>query len=273
MSTTCKTLPFPVTLQTVFSHDTDPVAFAALLAQLEQLGFSGIELNLPELDLIPPQHLLQMLAAHHLRLTWLATGAYAKKRGLSLCDPDHIARAQAIEGCKRNLDYAAQMGCGIILGFFKSNPAREPVPNEALLVDSLRQICAHAQKNGTSVLLEATNRYESRVANTVAQTAAIVRQIGYAGLGVLPDTFHMNIEEARPMDALQEHFSLFSNLHISDNNRYFPGYGAIDFATYLNRLAALGYTGALGIEGNLLHSLTQDIAESASYLSSLYLRG
>jgi D-psicose/D-tagatose/L-ribulose 3-epimerase len=58
-------------------------------------------------------------------------------------------------------------------------------------------------------------------------------------------------------------------IHVSDNNRLFPGLGAIDFATIFGALKKMGFEGTMAIEGNLQRSFAEDIRTSAQFLSRL----
>ena len=81
------------------------------------------------------------------------------------------------------------------------------------LVTSLMDLVPHADEKGVPLILEATNRYETSVANTLADAAAIVEEVleasdapaerGNGILQILPDTFHMNIEEDEMAEALR----------------------------------------------------------------------
>ena len=86
-------------------------------------AFYGVELNLPDLDLIKPEELKSLLNEYQMKMNMLATGVYAKTHGLSLSSGIPEERMRAVNGCKRNIDYAASMGCGIIIGFLKGGPA------------------------------------------------------------------------------------------------------------------------------------------------------
>jgi sugar phosphate isomerase/epimerase len=80
----------------------------------------------------------------------------------------------------------------------------------------------------------------------------------------------MNIEEAQgPVAALKKWADYYPSIHVSDNNRLFPGLGAIDFATILGALKKMGFEGTMAIEGNLQRSFAEDIRTSAQFLSQL----
>ena len=83
---------------------------------------------------------------------------------------------------------------------------------------------------------------------------------------ILPDTFHMNIEEKDMFASLRKHWGHYSNLHISDNNRRFPGFGAIRFGDLFNFLRSIDYGGTVAIEGNAGNDLLSDIRATMEYL-------
>ena len=54
------------------------------------------------------------------------------------------------------------------------------------------------------IALEPLNRYENHMINTLADAAALCEKIGSPHFGVAADTYHMNIEEADPLKALED---------------------------------------------------------------------
>ena len=67
-------------------------------------------------------------------------------------------------------------------------------------------------------------------------------------MGVTLDAFHINIEEADPLQAIRNTGSKLVDFHIADNNRRPPGEGNWDWAALLRALKEAGYTGALTSE-------------------------
>lgn len=259
---------FRTCIQSTLANAQAIPQFEVLLKTLQELGFYGIELNLPELDSISHQALQALLEQYDLKLHMLATGAYAKGRNLSLSNADPQARQRAIEGACANIDYAAQMGCGIILGFFKG-PKEGAENARALLISSLKTLGPYAAEKGVSILLEATNRRETSLANTIADTLSILEEAGQPSVKLLADTYHMAIEEAPVEAGILAYAKELEYLHISDENRHFPGLGSLDFAKIYASLRQVGFSGFLTIEGNILNSEIQDLRESAAYLSRL----
>src|SRR5690606_10877122 len=85
-------------------------------------------------------------------------------------------------------------------------------------------------------------------------------------LKVLPDTFHMNIEERSSFGTLLKYQEFYESLHISDNNRFFPGLGGLDFLSIFTFLVDLGYKGAVAIEGKIKYDFQSDLKISMGLL-------
>jgi len=64
----------------------------------------------------------------------------------------------------------------------------------------------------------------------------------------MPDTFHMNIEDARIGEALARHGSRVRYVHLADSNRRAPGQGHVDFAEVFDGLRRGGFDGWAAVE-------------------------
>ncbi|WP_195276897.1 sugar phosphate isomerase/epimerase family protein [Anaerotruncus rubiinfantis] len=257
---------YPLCIQLPAAPDPDNPEFLRILGQLQARGFYGVELNLLDFSEKGRQRLQTVLDAHGLKLTMIASGAYAKQNGLSLSSTDETARAATVDALEKILKYAGKCGAGVICGFLKGGPDGNHAVCAAQMRRSLDELAGRGALECAPLYLEATNHYEALLVNTVAEGAAFAREAG-GPVQVLPDTYHMNIEECSPVAALSAYGELFRNLHISDNNRYYPGFGAIDFHAVLRALRGLNYNGTITIEGRNFGSLAEDIDQTCAYLS------
>ncbi len=264
---------FPLAVQTVLPPDyRDNRSFNSDLRTLQELGLYGVELNIAQPEQEDIAAIRRFLDRYGLRLTMFATGLTAKEQNLSLSSTDGRIWQRSIDQCKAMIDFVAGEETGIIIGFLKGGPSNDTQGARNRFDTALRRIAPHATKKRVRVLIEATNRYESSVANDLADTAQWVNSLATEYVKILPDTFHMNIEEAQgPIAALKNWAGYYDSVHISDNNRFFPGFGAIDFAKILTALKESGYQGTMAIEGNIRSSFSQDIQASAEYLINLHL--
>ena len=65
----------------------------------------------------------------------------------------------------------------------------------ARLADILRRAAELAAACGVRLALEPLNRYEADLVNTAEEGLAFVEAVGHPALGLLLDTYHVNIEE------------------------------------------------------------------------------
>ncbi len=66
---------------------------------------------------------------------------------------------------------------------------------------------------------------------------------GADNFGLLPDTFHMNIEEPDIYASIRQAGDRIFHFHVADSNRWYPGAGHLDFPKILDTLFETGYTG------------------------------
>jgi hypothetical protein len=78
-----------------------------------------------------------------------------------------------------------------------------------------------------TVGLEALNRFECYLLNTMDDLAAFIRRVGHPNIRAMYDTFHANIEEADPIGALTRNRAEVVHIHLSENDRGVPGRGNI----------------------------------------------
>lgn len=118
-------------------------------------------------------------------------------------------------------------------------------------VPILAELCRLAADYGVKLVLEPLNRYSTPYCSTAKDAAAIVRQVNSDSLGMLLDTFHMNIEEDSFEDAICTAGRLLEHTHFADNNRKMPGSAHIDFAAIVRCLQEIGYNGYVSFEPNI----------------------
>ena len=101
---------------------------------------------------------------------------------------------------------------------------------------------------GVTIGLEALNRFECYLVNTMADLSAHINEIGHPNIRAMYDTFHANIEEADPIAAYTKHVGNIVHIHISENDRGVPGRGNIPWAETFAAIRSSGYNGWLTIE-------------------------
>lgn len=112
-------------------------------------------------------------------------------------------------------------------------------------VKSMKEIIKVAEECGVTYCVEAVNRFETCIINTAAEALDYVARIDSPNIGVLLDTYHMNIEENNIGDAIRLVGDKLTSFHTGENNRTAPGRGHLDWDEIFGALADINYKGRI----------------------------
>ena len=220
---------------------------ATNLARIASLGYDGVELAIRDPKLVSFDELERLVRQHNLIVPALGTGQAWGEEGLSFTDPDPTVRRAAIERVKSHVPGAARFKAVIIIGLLRGTlrvkPGVDHTQAMTWLVEALQECSAAAQPAGVRLALEPINRYETTLINNAAQGLELIERVGAGNLGLLLDTFHMNIEEPSIEESIRRTGDRIFHFHVADSNRWYPGAGHLDFKSILAVLLATGYTG------------------------------
>ena len=220
---------------------------AANLARIAALGYDGVELAIRDPKLVSFDELERLVRQHNLIVPAIGTGQAWGEEGLSFTDPDPTVRRAAIERVKSHVPGAARFNAIIIIGLLRGTLRVKPGVDHAQvmtwLVEALQECSAAAQPAGVRLALEPINRYETTLVNSAAQGLELIERVGAGNLGLLLDTFHMNIEEPSIEDSIRQTGGRIFHFHVADSNRWYPGAGHLDFRALLQTLFETGYAG------------------------------
>ena len=171
----------------------------------------------------------------------------------NLISPDAGVRKAGIDYMKWAIDCSAALGAKFLSGPLHStlglfSGAGPTAAEKKRSVAAQRAIGDHAGKRGVTIGLEALNRFESYLFNTMADLSAHIDEIGHPNISAMYDTFHANIEEADPIAAFTKHSRNIVHVHISENDRGVPGRGHVPWAETFRAIKRSGYDGWLTIE-------------------------
>ncbi|TIW02481.1 MAG: sugar phosphate isomerase/epimerase, partial [Mesorhizobium sp.] len=243
-----------------------------LLKDIKATGFDGVEI--PVFAGAPDDYkrLGEMLDRIGLERT--AVSAMGDP-AMNLISPDAAARKAGIDYMKWAIDCSAALGSNTLSGplhstlgaFSGSGPTSAEKKRS---IASQRAIGDHAGKKGVTIGLEALNRFECYLVNTMADLCEHIDAIDRPHIKAMYDTFHANIEEADPIGAYTKHRRNIVHVHISENDRGVPGRGNIPWKETFSAIRKSGYDDWLTIEsfGRSLKDLAaatkvwRDFAES-----------
>ncbi len=253
----------------------DAVAFKGDLesnvAKIAGWGYDGVELAIRDPRLVDADDVLRVVRSHGLDIPAIGTGQAWGEEGLSFTDPDPAIRTAAIERTKSHIPFAARARAVIIVGLLRGivKPGvRQPQAMD-WLVAALRDCCAEARPHHVRIALEPINRYETTLVNNAKQGMDLLERIGADNMGLLLDTFHMNIEDAVIEEAIRACGDRIFHFHVADSNRWYPGAGHLDFASILNALEATGYQGHVSGEFMPLPDADTSAQKGIAYLRGL----
>jgi sugar phosphate isomerase/epimerase len=213
------------------------------------MGYDGIELALEHPDQVNKDRLAAWLAETGTEVSCISTGQVYAALGLSLTDPDPAVRTEAVKLFQRFIDLAAEFSRMVNIGRVRGAiGSRDKGEVEGLFVDTARALCAHAARRGVTLALEPVNRYELDFVNNVEQGVALVKQVGMDNFKLMPDVFHMNIEDVTIEGELARHIKHIAYVHFADSNRLAPGQGHTDFGEIVGILHRCGYDGWIAVE-------------------------
>jgi sugar phosphate isomerase/epimerase len=227
----------------------DGVAFAGDLkgniAKIAGWGYDGVELTIRDPKLVDADALVRVAQAHGLAVPAIGTGQAWNDEGLSYTDPDPAVRAAAIERTKSHIPLAARFRAAIIIGLLRGvvKPGVDHAQAMDWLVQALQECCSAAEPHGVRIALEPLNRYETSLIVDVADGLDLIQRIGADNMGLLLDTYHMNIEEPVIEDSVHAAGERIFHFHVADSNRWYPGAGHLNFQSILNALFETGYQG------------------------------
>ncbi len=245
---------------------------AANVSQIAALGYDGVELAIRDPRLVDPEEILQVMSAHHLAAPAIGTGQAWGEEKLSFTDPDAAVRRAAIERLESHIPVARQLEATIIVGLIRGIGGRSSASKEEKwLIEALQRCSVKAGAHAVKIAVEPLNRYESTLINTVSQGLAMIEKVGADNLGLLLDTFHMNIEEPSIGDSIRAGRDKIFHFHVADSNRWYPGAGHLDFTAILNTLFKTGYNGFVSGEFMPQPDAAVSAARAIEYLRSLKL--
>jgi len=220
-----------------------------ILAQLKEMGYDGVEVPLFHFD----TDKAAQLGRHLDELGLERTAVTVRTTEDNPIDADAAVRQRGIDNNRRVLDCCQALGATVLvgpyhsaLGHFTGEGANSDEWKRG--VESMRAVAEHAQACNVMLGLEYLNRFECYLLNTAADAVRFVREVDHPFCRTMYDTFHANIEEKSPAEAIRTCSPYMVHVHISENDRSTPGSGQVAWKETFDALAEVGYDGWFMIE-------------------------
>ncbi|HAK95655.1 MAG TPA: sugar phosphate isomerase/epimerase [Planctomycetes bacterium] len=235
--------------------------FAEQCAIVAAAGYRGIELaaftfvakGVEELDRAARAAIAATMAKANLEcagLHWLLAPPPA---GLHFTTPDGEVRSRTIAYFEKLIDFCGDLGAPVmVFGSPKQRGAGgAPLPDaRRRFKEGLRRVAERARRRNVTVLVEALDRSQTDVINTLAEARALVEEIDHPAIELMFD-FHNTADETEPFDALiAAHYDRIRHVHVQEmDGRHLGAGGAVEtFAPGFQALKDRGYDRWVSLE-------------------------
>ncbi len=224
--------------------------FCRCVDRCAALGFHGVELALREAAQVDVAALKRRLAATGMEVPCISSGQVFAADGLYFTHPDAAVRTRAVERITGMVRLAAEFGAKVNTGRVRGlvHEGESVAAAKGRYLDCLHRCADVAEPLGVELIVEPVNRYEINFINDCAEGLALVKEAGRACVKLMPDLFHMNIEDASFRQVFECGREYITYVHVADSNRLAPGWGHLPFDEVFQILRDVGYAGYLTAE-------------------------
>lgn len=220
-----------------------------IVDRLKEIGYDGVEFFIGSPDIAAYKRIGEH--CRHLGLEVTTVSVVGKEEN-PISDAAAV-RAKGLERLKWMIDRAHDLEAKILCGPLHSAHAvfAQHAPEDQEYgwgAEVLHAAGEYAAQAHVTLGLEALNRFETYLCNTMDQLTRLIQQADHPNIRAMFDTHHANIEEKKFNQAIQTIAPHLVHVHISENDRGTPGDGHIDFDAAFAALAQINYSGALTIE-------------------------
>jgi len=245
--------------------------FAQNVAKIASYGFDGVEPAVRDPALVDHVGLIEAVSKHGMEIPAIGTGQAWGEEHLSFTDPNPEVRQQAVERIAAHVPLAKKAGALIVIGLVRGTIQEEASENQARewMFSGFKSCVDIAGKEGVRIAFEPLNRYETQLLNTAKESLELIDRVGADNLGLLLDTFHMNIEEPSIEESIKLCGDRIFHFHVADSNRWYPGAGHLDFRSILETLFSTGYSGFVSGEFMAVPDADTSAQKAIRYLRNL----
>ncbi len=220
-----------------------------IIDRLKEIGYDGVECFIGA----PDEKAYKRFGEHAQNIGLETTSVFVVGAEHNPVDASNAVRKKALDRIKWGIDRAHDMHSTILCGPFHSahgHFTKKPPQDEEYnhCAEVMHQAGEYAAQAGITLALEALNRFECYLCNTMEQLNKLVSKANHPHVKAMYDTHHANIEEKKAKDALHQIGPLLAHVHISENDRGTPGDGHVLWDETFQTLADIKYNGWLTIE-------------------------
>lgn len=218
-----------------------------------KLGFDVLEFQAQPLLDMPNEYLRElrkMADDNNIELTY----SLGLDKAYDISSDDASIRKKGIEYLTAIMKKVAVLEGRLISGVSYAGwgiPTSADINKERLTensIGSMNQLTKIAEELNILYAVEAVNRFEGVVLNTAKEALDYVKAVNSKNIGILLDTYHMNIEEFSIGEAIRTAGKQLIGFHVGENNRSVPGRGHLNWDEIFCALKDIDYKGAIVAE-------------------------
>lgn len=236
-----------------------------LIDHVKSLGFDFLEIAVENPATIDTAAISERASEAGVEI--IVCGAFGPDRDIS--SEDEALRKNGVSYIRQCIDFAKALKSPTVIGPMYSATGKtrllsreEREAQWQLGTENLKPLAAYAAEQDIKLAVEPLNRFETDFVNTVEQGLEFCQRVGLDNVGLLLDSFHMNIEEKDIPAALKNASGKIFHFHACANDRGTPGEDHLPWEEIADALRQSGYSGPIGIE-----SFTPEIKEIARAVS------
>jgi len=212
-----------------------------ILRTVADLGYDGVEVSLLGMSDEKAAALGKSVREFGLEIT-CSDGLSIEK---DITSADAATRDAGIEYLKWAIRTTSLIGSRSLAGVLYApwgvyDPANKVIRAERS-AEAFAAVTSELESHDITLGLEAINRFETDLVNTSAEAVAMANASESNRVGVLLDTFHLNIEEKDIEGAITSAADKLVHFHVSDNDRGVPGSGHVPWDSVKRALDQIKY--------------------------------
>lgn len=213
------------------------------------LGYDGVELALKRPDEISRNELKTLLKNNGMEVSAISSGQVWAARKLCFTEENQEKRALLKKNFCDFIDLASDFGQLVNIGRTRGSIGdKDPKIAKQLFLDMAGELSDYAQTKGVKLILEPVNRYEIDFINNLDECVELIEMVNKPNFTMMPDVFHMNIEDAKIGETLKKHSKYVEYIHFAASNRHAPGDGHLNWNEIFEALSSIGYKGWTTVE-------------------------
>lgn len=240
-------------------YDDEPLR--ETFQRLSRFGYDGIELK-GEPSLYEISEIKSLCQEFDMQVTSVLGWTIWGIPGRDLSSPDETERAAAVDFLKKVVDFAVEIGAPILLVLpfpaGRTTPTGDPQDEKEWIstaesewrnaVDSVRQVSEYAINQDITLAVEPINRFETYQLTTAKHARKFINDVNADNVRLNLDSYHMNIDESDPAEAVRKSGDYLVHMHVAGSNRQAPGSGHTDFTELFTALKEINFQGTIALE-------------------------